>query len=160
MAAVGSVMVGLLAWAVPHFSPSPSPRPSPPITSGLPTYSPTPTPSPDPVPTTSSPSTDPAQPSGPPAGCQQAIADINTYYSSVGTTWITASNAAYRAAEEIQQVYFATTSGAVSVTLSYLYTDFADLHNYAVQEDSTDYNAEAAKLRADVQTLDTECGTG
>jgi hypothetical protein len=101
------------------------------------------------------------QPSGPPAGCPQAIAAINTYYQTVGSTWYSAADAAERAENEIGTAEKAADySGPVSADLNALYIDFGTLYEYAIEEYSSGYDTVSTQTNVNARQLETDCNTG
>jgi hypothetical protein len=160
VAAVAGVLVAFLAWSVPGRN-APPPAPVNPQQSQL--Y-PTTTQQQGSAPAnTSSGSASSGlavvQPSGPPAGCPQAIAAINTYNQDVGSTSASEENAAQRAYNEIEQAQEAAGYGssAVSADLFNLSNDFKRLYADAGAQNSSDYASTTATTNVDARQLEQDC---
>lgn len=163
LAAVVAALVAFLAYALPSSGPTPDPTPSPPSPTVSPS-TPLPTESTSAPATTSPPSPSPVpsleQPSGPPAGCQQAEAAIATYNQTIGSTWYSRQDAAGQAANGIFAAFESGASGMVASDLSALDNDFTNMHNVAVAEASDAWDTLAAQADKDIQVLNAACGTG
>jgi hypothetical protein len=162
LAAVAAAAVAFLAYAVPPGSAPPDPLPGPGSSQEAPLYT-TPPQEQSSTPAATSPgfaSSGPAvsQPSGPPPGCQQAIAAINTYNQDVGSTSVSEANAADRAVNEIEAAQEAANySGTVGADLDDLNIDFERLSDDVMEGNGSDYDTTAAQTNVDARQLETDC---
>jgi hypothetical protein len=166
LAAVAAALIAFLAYALPSGGPTPDPAATRQSALGSPstalpaesTSAPAAT---SPVSSFSAPAI--AQSSGPPAGCQQADAAITTFNNLNGPTNRMA--AASQAGQQIGLAYETSESSgdssAVSSDLYALEQDFEHLDDLAlVSGDGSQYNMVLAQTNKDIQTLNTDCGTG
>ena len=101
-----------------------------------------------------------AQPGGPPAGCEQAMAAISTYNQDVGSTSASEANAAQRAVSEIEAAQEAADySGTVGADLYAVNNDFRRLYVDATDGNSSDYDTTAAQTNVDAQQLSRDCNS-
>lgn len=149
--AVMTIIALVITAAVPFHAPDShnAPTSSPPGTAAPGTTSPG----------TEAPGTTSAPSPGATAGCQQAAAAIEKYYQAAAeSTWSGRYTADFRAYEMIAAAANSGASGSVQSALHVLTEDLSDLAYAAQAEDSSVYNAEAARTSADIQTLETDCG--
>jgi hypothetical protein len=167
LAGVAAAVIAFLAYAIPSGSPAqhPSPSSTSPISQesshdpAPPTEQDTTLPAPvtSPVSSFSAPAL--AQPSGPPAGCQQGQAAINTYNQLVGSTWYSREDAAEQAGQGIDAAIESGASGTVGADLSALANDFEGLFDTAMGEASTAWDTVSAQTGKDARKLNTDCST-
>lgn len=156
VAAVGGVLVAFLAYAAPH--PTPQPLPTPPSTTA-PAQQPGPYPTTPVVPPTQVPATTPAAeaPSQIP-GCPKALAIVNTFNQTAGSTQYSRGSAARQAATDLMYLLESLAGGAAYSSISAVYNDLsrlADSDEYARGMDSDQLEA---AFSADEQTLFRVCG--
>lgn len=156
IAAVASVFVALLAYSVP--------RGTPPNLTPNPTQANSSTESSQNTPRTASTGPDPTtytQPATKPAGCQEGLYAVNTYYQTVGSTPSSEADAAERALNEIGDAGGSNPTGNVGADLESLYNDFGMMTVDVTGENGTTaYAQDVARTSTDARQLEKDCNTG
>lgn len=153
VAGVASAFVALLAYTVPPGT-VPNPTPTPTNSSMESSQNTAPPTSPGPGPSYT-------QPAATPAGCQEGLYAVNTYYQTVGSTPSSEAHAAERALNEIMNAMEPGATGNVAADLESLENDFGELPADAMGENGpTSYAQQAAATSTDAQLLKRDCNAG
>lgn len=152
VAAAVSALVAFLAYAAPHNT-SPSP--------GTVTVTPSEPSASVPTASVTTPATTPPLSLAPlpPAGCTNALAAVDTYYRSAGSTTLSQDAAASQAYQDMMRASLETNGGAVYTVTVALSRDFSTMRFILEGMESGDYTQAQRQTSSDAQTLQNVCAS-